>query len=350
MRFAIILSCLVLTVSTSSPAQRKSLHETQSQVMNANVSGDRWGVEDGGCGPKGNVFATVWKPEVGDGPRDRPLLMFDGEGLLKARISSSRNTDDPEFSLDEPTILLPDGGVARMAWPQLVRGAPWLTVFSAEGKLKSRVHLDPPGLIPSQLVVFPSGESLVSGLEHVHSRRAMGPYKSFTAIYDRNGHLQKQLFLPEDTEIDAAAERGDSRYARGPMFGNWAVSGGRARLGDDGNAYLMRRTSPATVYVISSSGELLRTLTIEAPDDGQMPYDMRVAEGRIAVEFLSCSSDDCQPSNFTVADAITGQKLADYSGDENLGGIFACYGAKPERFTFLVVRDNKLQMINVSAK
>jgi hypothetical protein len=41
------------------------------------------------------------------------------------------------------------------------------------------------------------------------------------------------------------------------------VSGGTARLRVDGNIYLMRRTSPATVYVISSSGELLRILKIE---------------------------------------------------------------------------------------
>jgi hypothetical protein len=41
----------------------------------------------------------------------------------------------------------------------------------------------------------------------------------------------------------------------------------------------MRRTSPATVYVISSSGELLRTLKIEPADTGQMPIDMQVAKG-----------------------------------------------------------------------
>src|ERR1700736_1742383 len=112
------------------------------------------------------------------------------------------------------------------------------------------------------------------------------------------------------------------------------------RLGEDGNVYLMRRTSPATVYVISSSGDLLRTLSIEPADNGQMPYDMRVAEGRIAVEFsLSCSADHCEGANFTVADATTGQKLFDYTDDKSLAGGFACYSAKPERFTCLRVGD-----------
>ena len=319
--------------------------------MDAKLSPDDWGVEDAACDSKGNLFATLWKSEVGDGPADRPLLIFDNAGLLKAQFSSSRKSD-PGLSVHEPTALLSDGGAARLASPRWSRDAPWLTVFSAEGKLKSRVQLDPPGFLPYQLAVFPSGELLVSGLEHVHSRLALGPCKSFTAIYDKNGHLQKRLSLPEDAEIDADAERGDSRYAHGPMFGNMAVAFGRARLGDDGNVYLMSRTSPATVYVISSSGELLRTLRIEPADHGQMPYEMRVAEGRIVVEFsLSCSADHCEGWSFTVADATTGQKLSDYGDDKSLGGVFACYSARPERFTFLTVGDdNKLQMIEASAK
>jgi hypothetical protein len=69
--------------------------------------------------------------------------------------------------------------------------------FSADGKLKSKTPLDPPDFFPYQLALFHSGESLVSGLEHVHSRRALGAFKSFTAIYSKDGHLQKQLALPE---------------------------------------------------------------------------------------------------------------------------------------------------------
>jgi len=136
------------------------------------------------------------------------------------------------------------------------------------------------------------------------------------------------------------------------MFGNRAVSSGRARLGDDGNVYLMRRTSPATIYVIASSGDLLRTVSIEPANNGQMPFDMQVAGGRIAVEFsLSCSADHCEGANLTVADATTGQKLSDYSEDKGIGGVFACYSAKPERFTFLRVGDdNRLQMIQASAR
>jgi hypothetical protein len=122
------------------------------------------------------------------------------------------------------------------------------------------------------------------------------------------------------------------------MFGNWAVSGGQIRLGEDGNAYLMRRTSPATVYVISPSGELLRSLKIEPPESGQMPNDMQISGNRIAVQFSE--------TNLTVADATTGQTLANYLGEGNVQGVLVCYSAKPERFSFLTFTDgHKLRMV-----
>jgi hypothetical protein len=276
--------------------------------------------------------------------------MFDRAGLLKASFKSSPKDLglSADFQPYEPTAQVSDGGVARLVWSYTAMS---LNIFSADGKLKSTTLLDPPTFIPYHLAVFPSGESLGSGLENVHSRRALGAFKSFTAIYGKDGHLEKKFALPEDAEIDAAAEIGDSRYARGPMFGNRAVEGGAARLGADGNVYLMRRTSPATVYVISSSGELLRTLKIEPPDVGQMPMGMRVAEGRIAIQF-SCSSSDgeYQGTNFVVADATTGEKLSD-DADESVHGIFACYSVNPERFTFLDISDDhKLQILEASVR
>jgi hypothetical protein len=276
--------------------------------------------------------------------------MFDRSGVLKASFKSG--PEDLGLSADfqpyEPTAHVSDGGVARLIWSY---GVMSVNIFSADGKLKSKTLLDPPAFIPYQLAVFPSGEFLVSGLENVHSRRALAAFKSFTALYTKDGHLQKQFALSEDAEIDTAAEIGDSRYARGPMFGNQAVVAGAARLGVDGNVYLMRRTSPATVYVISSSGELLRTLKIEPPDVGQMPLDMRVAEGRIAIQFSQSSSEgEYQGTNFVIADATTGEKISD-DADESVRGIFACYSVNPERFTFLNISDDhKLQILEASAK
>lgn len=196
------------------------------------------------------------------------------------------------------------------------------------------------------MAAFLSGEILVSGLENCRSRRCLGAFKSFTAIYGASGNLIKRLSIPQDDEIDAAAEIGDSRYASGPMFGNRAVAGGTARLGDDGNVYLMRRTSPAIVHVISSSGDLVRTLQIQPPRDGWASIDMQVSHERIAIEF----SDSSTGATLSVADAQSGKRSTDYT-DESIFGVLACFAAAPEQFTFLTVsRENTLQLVAADTK
>jgi hypothetical protein len=83
-------------------------------------------------------------------------------------------------------------------------------------------------------------------------------YEAGTAIYDPTGHLVKQFVLDDDAEIERAIEVGDARYARAPGQGNEAVSRSVAITGDDGFVYLMRSTSPATVYVIPSATKVAR--------------------------------------------------------------------------------------------
>lgn len=347
MRLTITLFALAITVSVISQAQNKTLQQDKSQPLATNLGSNDLPSDDATCDEHGHTFVTVYDP-AGETPADRPLLMFDDTGLLKTRFASSRKDLNLSRFEDhfEPSALLLEGGVARLAW---YKDGMTLSMFSADGKLLSRTKLDPPAFIPFKIAVFPSGDLLVSGLENVHSRRALGPFKNFTALYDKTGHLQKRLYLPGDAEIDAAAEVGDSRYARGAMFGNYAVSGGQIRLGEDGNAYMMRRTSPATVHVISSSGEVLRTIRVEPAEVGQMPLDMQISGGRIAMEFTSCSGGHCENRNITVVDATTGQKLAGYTS-ENVYGHFVCYNARPERFSFLALEDSHLKVVTAAAK
>jgi len=351
MRFLVAFPLsLVLTVGVV--AQTKTLHVDKPVKLDFHLRSDYEGPSDDSmCDKSGNIFVTI-SDGISDDRFDRPLLKFDKSGALKAEFPTSRKSlglsdyEDPH----EPSALLFDGGIARLVWS---RDGMSLARFTAEGKLESRTQLDGPAhpiILPHQLAAFPSGEILVSGLENCRSRRCIGPFKSFTAIYDQGGHLLKRLAIPEDDEIDAAAEIGDSRYASGPMFGNRAVSGGKIRLGDDGNVYLMRRTSPATVYVISSSGDLVRTVKIQPPRDGWSSVDMQVSGERIALEFSDCSAARCEGSIFSVANAVSGEKLAAYADDAGFGA-FACFASAPERFTFLTVsKDNVLQVISAEAK
>lgn len=152
MRLAIVLSSLLLAISSLSQAQSKTLQQEKSQVTDAGLGPNDWGLADVGCDAKGNVFVTAWNPE-GEGPADRPLLMFDHAGLLKASFKSSPKDLglSGNAELYQPTALVSDGGVARLVWSY---DAMSLDVFSADGKLKSKTLLDPPAFFHTSSPCF----------------------------------------------------------------------------------------------------------------------------------------------------------------------------------------------------
>ena len=348
MRFLIAIQ-LSMVLSLPLIAQTKELHPSKPVKLDFKLGSNDLPSNDIMCDRSGNTYVTVSDP-TSDERSDRPLLKFDKSGALKAEFPISRkilglSEYEDQF---EPSTLLPNGGIARIAWGQ---SGMRLVRFAADGGLESRVKLEGPTvptILPYQMAAFLSGEILVSGLENCRSRRCLGAFKSFTAIYGASGNLIKRLSIPQDDEIDAAAEIGDSRYASGPMFGNRAVAGGKARLGDDGNVYLMRSTSPAIVYVISSSGDLVRILQIQPAREGWASVDMQVSHERIAIEFSDCSSSRCEGSTLSVADAKSSKRLTDT--DDTLGTL-ACFAATPERFTFLTISEkNALQLIAADTK
>jgi hypothetical protein len=68
------------------------------------------------------------------------------------------------------------------------------------------------------------------------------------------------------------------------------------------------------------------------------------------VEFSpSSSADGYEGTNFTVSDATTGQKLSS-DVDENVLGVFAGYRPSPSATFLRISDDNKLQILEASAK
>jgi hypothetical protein len=223
--------------------------------------------------------------------------------------------------------------------------------FASDGKRDSVHRLDAAHFFPSQLAIFPSGEILVSGIQ-LRTKEIPDTYKAFTAIYDAEGHLVKKLGLDEDAEIERAIEAGDSRYATSPNHGNRAVTGGLAVVGDDGNVYLLRRTSPATVFVIDRSGDVIRKIVVTPPSPGQMPGGMQVVKNRLAMKFYrDCTASNCEGATYSVVDARSGKKLADYESSHDLVGTFTCYAPNPDRFSLTGMSDeHRLEILEAQSK
>jgi hypothetical protein len=265
--------------------------------------------------------------------------MFDKAGALQMKFASPHLVELEQRGFEFAFAVLPHGGIAVADWNN-----PGVNVikFSADGKVESDVTLDSASFVPRQLAVFPSGKLFLCGTED----GTRGPrYKSFNAIYDKRGHLIRRLTLDGDAEIERAIELGDSRYTnRGPGSGNSAAEHAMAATGEDGNVYLVRRTSPAIVHVISSSGDVVREVVGEPQTSGDMPFQMQLAKRKLAFIFDGWTgSRSSGNSKLTVVDAGSGDRLEHFEGGVGGPGFFglSCYFPDSGGFRFVSMSDTK---------
>jgi len=145
------------------------------------------------------------------------------------------------------------------------------------------------------------------------------------------------------------AEGGDAQVI---SSSNQAISGGAIEVAGDGNAYLMRRVNPATVYVISPTGEVLRSFTIKSVKDGALPSSLHASKSRIAVLFWN---NDSKAMEIKVMD-LDGNELASYENSPDgesprAGTAFSCFTENPDRFLFMtVVTSDKLALRTFGTK
>jgi len=335
------LAAVALLCATALPmtAQTKVL-VAKSRVSSSIASDGNFALPTA-CDEQGRLYVKLVKP---DGKMEGPLLRLSGKGVLEAEFDTSGE-------LTNIYAVRPNGGVDMV---HLDGATKVVDNFGPDGKRESSIRLERPStpFFPSQIAVFRSGEILLAGVQY-HPR-----YKASTAIYDPTGHLVKQFVLDGDAEIERAIKVGDARYTRSPQGGNEPVSRSVAITGDDGFVYLMRATSPATVYVISAAGEVVRKIVVSAPTDAGLPdMGIRVAKNKLAVRFSrgcdgALNLGSCDGRVYTVVDATTGQRLADYEADEETSGAIACYAPDPDRlFTFSIASDHhRLEIVQAAPR
>jgi len=287
------------------------------------------------CDQQGRIYVKLVKSGMVG-----PLLRLSSKGLLEAEF-------DTTGELVNIYAARRNGGVA------MVRTDPhtkFVDNFGPDGTRESSVPLERPPVpfFPMQIAVFPSGEILVAGLQYHPG------YKASTAVYDPAGHLVKQFTLDGDAEREHAIATGDPKDSRGSRASNEAVSRSVAITGDDGLVYLMRATSPATVYAISAGGEVVRTIVVSAPFDAAFPsFGLRAVKNKLAVSFYRHCDDTfgggCRGKAYTVVDATTGKKLADYETEEETNGPIACYAPDPDRFFAFSIAADKHHLEIVEA-
>ncbi|MFQ5777746.1 MAG: hypothetical protein ACE5IP_07035 [Terriglobia bacterium] len=282
------------------------------------------------CDAEQNVYVRKYQRDMHASPILRISRAGKPEGSFTIRDApgfEAGQTDDLAVGLRGEVYIL---GL-KEAWK-------WHIVkFSRDGEYRSLLELEP-FLEAHSFAVFASGEFLVAGEQLVESER--GPKRTgipLLALYDSSGEFIREISLPRDV-----APKGEDTGRINPSLTD-------AVPADDGNIYLMRRAPSPVVYVISSAGTVLRRLVIAPPTEGFEPLTMKVAGGRIVIQFREKKrSGSFEQQIFSVVDALTGEKFADYWSTPETGGIWACYSA--DGFTFLgTTQTEPLQMTLVHA-
>jgi hypothetical protein len=345
-KFAFVLILLIFPCSHAQDVPRLALSVKEEMPMAAGLV--RYlATAPPVCDGAGNIYMQIAEPAPAeDLAQPVTKISADGQHLTTFSLNSAPGVS-PKSSIDSFTVT-PRGEVFVLAY---IGDLPQFVTFHDDGQFDSTGKLDLE-IFSARFAVFPTGEFLVRGI------KASGPpgerrLAPFTGLFDRNGRFLKEVTLPDEIPFWSRAEFNDEReFRKQSRAANEAMWFSQAFSADDGNVYMVRPTKPLSVEVVSPNGEIVRRLTLKPPSPSFQAGCLKVAGGKIVVEYYLKIPGDPQNrvSDFTysVFDAGSGDKLYDYYWPTEPGGIFACY--TPTYFTFLKVGENGLSLVHSSAR
>lgn len=299
------------------------------------------------CDADGNLYI---RKLATDRPLLGPVVKIDAEGKRTALFDPGAFS---QLALDRADAFspAPDGGMYQIAQSGVLKPCIYVLHFSSDGSAASPTRLEA-DLEVYTFAAFADGNFLVSGVQRdVQNKNDRG--RNFTAVFSADGRELAQLSFEEPRNsaktgakpVKGAGQQDTTKAAEkaAPM-----LDLADAEVGDDGNLYVMRGSSPALVYVIASSGKIVKTLKVAAPVKGAAPSAFHVSGNRLAISFWN---DETQGQTVVVADAQTGREIARYADSGDLGPSFACYSANEGAFTFLKLGEgNALQVVRAEAQ
>jgi hypothetical protein len=291
-----------------------------------------------GCDEDGNIYLRPYISQRVSGlpGSTSPVQRMKPDGTM-AEVFQNTDADGTKLPVTGVSVSA-DGKVYEAAWtPSDV----YVISFAKDGSVQSRTRIQTAYFQPYQLAVFKSGEFLLSGT------KGKDGHAPFTAVFSSDGKLLKELTEPEDEDMAKKAQAGQRGFVseNTPNFGNSTIEFGDAVSGSDGNVYLMRATAPAQIYAISSHGEVVRKLKIDAGNSGFVAHTIRAAKDGLAITF-GVPFEKTE----TIIKVVTysGDPIATYrSADQNLNPqMFACYSQGS--FTFLGTSSDNSVFLKIS--
>lgn len=281
------------------------------------------------CDTKGNIYL---RPSKFANPLQDPILKISPEGKAVAYVALQSVPGYSEAQLWDFAISGREQIYTLAAKPVGDTGELHVLSFDERGrfnfdtKLESLFNVD-------QMAAFTDGSFLLAGSRPIpesqqHKAKSggqeLGLEEPVTAVFDRGGRLVAELKFDADSSI---LDTTDPEVAGGlPVE---VLSLGSAAGSEDGNVYLLRVASPPIVYIVASTGSLVKTLKIDPPIEKAHAVAMQATEpGRFLLQFAPQVGErryDLKTSIFSIIDADTGKRVVDYQTEPAVGGVFACY-------------------------
>ena len=269
------------------------------------------------CDGSGNVYARPVSRASGDYFL-APIRAVRQDGKLAGTFSLTEAWPD---AVGRGVFVDADGEVYQAA---IAPGGVYVVQFAKDGSVKSKTRLETQGFLdPWHLAVYESGRFLVSGTE------GEDQHKPYTGVFERDGKLVKRMYESEDEDARKKAESGDTEFTHNAKTGNRFVDFGDISLGSDGNAYLLHGTSPALVYVISPTGQVIRKMRIGTDSSGLAFRSIESHAGRLAIGLARFGRIETQVTD------LEGTPVESYFTDTDQSEVprLACYDARG--FTFV---------------
>lgn len=201
----------------------------------------------------------------------------------------------------------------------------YVGAFSDDGSLKSKTKLEKQFWSAHLAVVSGGSRFLVAGSELPMKN---GPPPGLvTAIFDNSGRLVKNLAFrhdPAELKEPPAGKPAIENYLADQEI--LPLVSGDTQVGPNGDLYVVRASKPPEVFVLTSSGEFIRKITVETPDNSMTLGSMQFSSSRLASLFYQAdSSHQVQKRVMAIVDINRGTLERSYQLADGLGGAFACY-------------------------
>ena len=304
-------------------------------ISSTNVPSEKGGafMSSSKCDADGNLYIRKYAV---DQPMLGPVVKIDPDGKRTALFDPAMFS---QLALDRADAFstAADGGLYQIAQNGVLKPRIYVLHFSADGLPSSSTRLEADFEVYT-FAAFVDGNFLVSGVQRdVQNKDDRG--HNFTAVFSADGWEQAQLSFADNSQKEVKKEADKSPPT---------LDLTDAEVGANGNLYVMRRSSPALVYVIAPSGKILDMLKVRGPRTGSLPSAFHVSINQMAVSFWN---EETKSQMMVVADAQTGRKIASYADPTNLGPMFACFSADEGVFTFLKLGEgNTLEVIRAQAQ